>query len=472
MSTTPDTYACGACTYIQSIKRPTCEMCDTPNPNFVDTAYGSDTGATAGAALFDFSKENQVIECVQCGYINIGSHIPTCQGCGQNLYDLRRLFKHFGMDLDKKSPSDEYDDNKFNRDDDDDDDDDMDVAMVENTDESQKKGPSGKAAAAVEKGMDDNQLVPYFNRYLLLLRDQQQQQSQLLTLEYLNDCMTELFTTLEYKNDESDGNQNKDFIALYYSLGSIYLSFKAYIQWILRYFDLLNILIVISNVFIPCLHVCVDDFNRYLSVRIHDGDILPWIPCPAETCFVPCHVDNIIQDGNLTYSDLLSFLTTFMLKKLSRNENFIVCVKCEKGGFLQMGPPTKQQVTCPICNERQTIEKGVDGDLDLAFKKMIKSGELRECPTCRHLTLKEKGVCNVIECAKCGIWWNWRTKEQGHNGRDLKQRARMNGTLWEPGELRYQQELEARNPKEFKALLERNGIKYDPNYIRGGWMNQ
>ncbi|CAF4205421.1 unnamed protein product [Rotaria sp. Silwood2] len=449
MSTTLDTYACGACTYIQSIKRPTCEMCDTPNPNFVDTAYGSDTGATAGAALFDFSKENQVIECVQCGYINIGSHIPTCQGCGQNLYDLRRLFKHFGMDLDKKSPSDEYDDNKFNRDDDDDDDDDMDVAMVENTDESQKKGPSGKAAAAVEKGMDDNQLVPYFNRYLLILREQQQQ-SHLLTLEYLNDCMTELFTTLEYKNDESDGQLTFPTCQICCDENMPMITMKA------------------------CGHrvVCVDDFNRYLSVRIHDGDILPWIPCPAETCFVPCHVDNIIQDGNLTYSDLLSFLTTFMLKKLSRNENFIVCVKCEKGGFLQMGPPTKQQVTCPICNERQTIEKGVDGDLDLAFKKMIKSGELRECPTCRHLTLKEKGVCNVIECAKCGIWWNWRTKEQGHNGRDLKQRARMNGTLWEPGELRYQQELEARNPKEFKALLERNGIKYDPNYIRGGWMNQ
>ncbi len=118
---------------------------------------------------------------------------------------------------------------------------------------------------------------------------------------------------------------------------------------------------------------------------------------------------------------------------------------------------------------------------------MIKTGQLRECPTCRHLTLKEKGLCNIIECAKCGIWWNWRTNEQGHNGKDLKQRARMNGTLWEPGkkknnkfhnafflvgELRYQQELQQRNPKAFKALLERNGIKYDPNYIRGGWNDQ
>ncbi len=40
------------------------------------------------------------------------------------------------------------------------------------------------------------------------------------------------------------------------------------------------------------------------------------------------------------------------------------------------------------------------------------------------------------------------------------------------GELQYQQDLERRNPKAFKELLERNGIKYDPNYIRGGWNDQ
>jgi hypothetical protein len=62
-----------------------------------------------------------------------------------------------------------------------------------------------------------------------------------------------------------------------------------------------------------------------------------------------------------------------MLKKLSRNENFITCIQCEKGGFLQIGPPKKQQVRCPICNEQQTIEKGADGDLDISmlFKSII-----------------------------------------------------------------------------------------------------
>jgi hypothetical protein len=113
--------------------------------------------------------------------------------------------------------------------------------------------------------------------------------------------------------------------------------------------------------------ICANDFNRYLSVRVHDGDILPWIPCPAESCSVPCHAENITQDGRLTHSQLLSFVTTYMLKKLSRNENFITCIQCEKGGFLQIGTPKKQQVTCPICNEKQTIEKGADGDLDISM---------------------------------------------------------------------------------------------------------
>ena len=81
--------------------------------------------------------------------------------------------------------------------------------------------------------------------------------------------------------------------------------------------------------------------------------------------------------------------------------------------------------------------------------------------------MKEKGICNIIHCVKCGIWWNWRNREQGYSERDMKQRARAQGTLWERGELDFQRRLEQENPEEFKALLERNGIRYDPNYRRG-----
>jgi len=76
-------------------------------------------------------------------------------------------------------------------------------------------------------------------------------------------------------------------------------------------------------------------------------------------------------------------------------------------------------------------------------------------------------VCNVINCATCNCWWNWRSGEVGRSSAELKQRARMAGTLWEPGELAYQQGLQRSDPGAFKALLERNGVEYNPNYVRG-----
>ena len=54
--------------------------------------------------------------------------------------------------------------------------------------------------------------------------------------------------------------------------------------------------------------ICPDDLHQYLASRIRDGDILPWIPCPAEICSVPCAAINIIEDGRLTHSELLAFI--------------------------------------------------------------------------------------------------------------------------------------------------------------------
>jgi len=122
--------------------------------------------------------------------------------------------------------------------------------------------------------------------------------------------------------------------------------------------------------------------------------------------------------------------------------------------------------TCAVCEKEQKVEKKKE-ELDDEFKKMITEGKLRTCPKCNHLTMKEYGVCNVIECMKCAIWWNWKTRETGRSSRELKEKARGNGTLWEAGELAYQQKLEQSNPEEFKRLLERSGIQYNPNYVRG-----
>lgn len=36
------------------------------------------------------------------------------------------------------------------------------------------------------------------------------------------------------------------------------------------------------------------------------------------------------------------------------------------------------------------------------------------------LCCQEYGVCNVLQCAKCGIWWNWATRDTGKDSRALK----------------------------------------------------
>jgi hypothetical protein len=104
--------------------------------------------------------------------------------------------------------------------------------------------------------------------------------------------------------------------------------------------------------------ICSKDFHDYLSIRIRDGDLIPWIACPADDCSIPCHPHNITDDGGLTSAELLRFICVYMLKMLSRNENFISCSQCLKGGFLQLGPSRKEQVQCPFCQTNQQIEKG------------------------------------------------------------------------------------------------------------------
>ena len=124
------------------------------------------------------------------------SIVLVCEGCGKNPYDMGGTTKKFRSDFD-------------------DDDDDDDVIMVENAEQSQTKTTEKKAAAAVEKGMDNSQLTPYYNRYILLLR-QQQQSKQTFMEDQLHEFLTELFYSLEYKNDQSDGKQKEYFINLYY----------------------------------------------------------------------------------------------------------------------------------------------------------------------------------------------------------------------------------------------------------------
>ena len=165
--------------------------------------------------------------------------------------------------------------------------------------------------------------------------------------------------------------------------------------------------------------------------------------------------------------DIYHFASVFIIKHLRRNSNWVDCTttSCDFGWLWDPNwKSKKQRKTCKACGKTQDIKKR---EVDDEFGELFKNGTMRKCPKCEWPTMKDKGMCNIMQCARCSIYWNWRTRETANNSKDLKNRARNRATLWEPGELQYQQKLERENLPEFIALLAKNGIKYDPNYNRG-----
>jgi hypothetical protein len=222
--------------------------------------------------------------------------------------------------------------------------------------------------------------------------------------------------------------------------------------------------VVVTN----CGHssACSSCFFNFVRIRIRDNDILPYVPCPAEACGMPLTANDLLLSGVSTAA-LIGLATVHIHKSLIRHSSWVSCVTptC-LGGFALGNEKEKRREACSICKKVQVVERRKQ-ELDEEFQKMVKAGTVRPCPKCKDMTMKEKGLCNIIQCSKCNVWWNWRTRETGNSSEDLKQRARGNGSLWEPGELQYQMELERKDPKAFRDFLERNGIPYDPNYRRG-----
>ena len=164
----------------------------------------------------------------------------------------------------------------------------------------------------------------------------------------------------------------------------------------------------------------------------------------------------------------------YLCKLVVRFPEWVPCMgRCNDGkqclfGFLLSGDTEGKEVACAVCGHLQrVVAKLQSADEDTDLQRMLQDGTMRKCPKCQLLTMKEFGVCNVIQCEQCSIWWNWSTRDTGRSSHELKQKARMHGTLWEPGELDYQRTLERKDPEGFKNLLKRNGVTYNPNYRRG-----
>jgi len=219
-----------------------------------------------------------------------------------------------------------------------------------------------------------------------------------------------------------------------------------------------------------CQHAmcCKSCLRMYIQNVIEEGDdIIPWIVCPDAGCteFIPLEV---FRAADISTKHKFQFVTTVLGKKLLRNDNWIQC--CNEGclfGFAEYQTfEGKKKVECEVCFTEQEISR--DKGADEGFYEMVKAGTIRLCPMCDHPHMKDKGMCNVMQCPKCSIWWNWDTRHTGRRAAEVKAQARATRSLWGKGELQYQQRLERTDQEAFKALLRKNGITYDPNYRRGG----
>jgi hypothetical protein len=216
---------------------------------------------------------------------------------------------------------------------------------------------------------------------------------------------------------------------------------------------------------VECGHyACKACLKAWVQAQCERGIVPPWIRCPVN-CKSLLHPHNIRT--SLDKHEINNLITTYLKKTVRGIQKFVPCCKKEcVFGFIPRDDKPYQDI-CMMCGTSQTVKQLDPVKDDKSVQELVKQGKLRECPRCKELAWKDFGMCNVMHCPKCGVYWNWRTREMGESSDQLKQRARNNGTMWEPGELESQRKLERTDPEAFKQLLERNGIKYDPNYIRG-----
>eukprot|EP01084_Bolivina_argentea_P223354 377926_1 len=215
-------------------------------------------------------------------------------------------------------------------------------------------------------------------------------------------------------------------------------------------------------------NICKACCGNWIRAKISDENVIPFVRCPAEDCdyAVPAYMYSDVG-FKLKTRDLYKMVSVYCEKQLARNSNWISCGntnKC-KYGFLFKLNENDKDVECENCCIKQKIKRKTE--FDEGFKAMLKSGKIRTCPKCGFAHMKDKGLCNVLQCGKCKMWWNWRTREMANTQKALKNKARAERSLWEPGELEYQMKLQRDDPAAFRHLLESNGIKYDPNYQRG-----
>jgi len=126
---------------------------------------------------------------------------------------------------------------------------------------------------------------------------------------------------------------------------------------------------------------CTDCFGQVVSIKIRDDAVMPWLGCPSAGCRHPLSANDIASVAST--AQLARLCTAYMRRRLVRTEAFVSCKdgKCPCGFIAPLTKAGKaakaRRLSCPLCQLEQSVERGVEGELDEEFKKMIAAGTLR-----------------------------------------------------------------------------------------------
>ena len=128
-------------------------------------------------------------------------------------------------------------------------------------------------------------------------------------------------------------------------------------------------------------------------------------------------------------SDIAAMAAEQLAKNLVRLPEWSPCTATQQciGGVLVDSSNEGRSVRCLACDKsikaRRRKEEQVGGveisqlhsasnlqpvsllSQDPELRQMIEEKKIRPCPKCNMMTMKEYGICNVINCDQCGIWW-------------------------------------------------------------------
>ena len=160
---------------------------------------------------------------------------------------------------------------------------------------------------------------------------------------------------------------------------------------------------------------CEDCVRRWISIKVRDNEVKPYIQCLSDKCHEPLSYD--ILNKYMDTSSKEKFIKYFSYKTLIKYQFFKQCktYNCQEGVLFD--PTSGREITdktkcCNQCNETHDYSYKNEASTE-AFKKLIEDNIIRLCPSCSAPTTKDRLSCNVITCSNCLIFWNWETRKTG-----------------------------------------------------------